>query len=122
MRKLPDFVKIRSSIRDVETFQCVFETLPPRIVFPDASHAATEFFPLRLDTHTGGNLDGIRRQTRDQKMKVNSSADFPVLLTQRPNALAKGNFVPAAQAADEGKEHGEPHAFRQLHTLKCQSA
>src|ERR1039458_6548772 len=64
MRELPHFVEIGSPVRDVEAFQCVFETLPPRIVFPDAGHAATEFFPLRLDTHTGGDLDGIRRQMR----------------------------------------------------------
>src|ERR1019366_9970279 len=105
MRKLPDFVKIRSPIRDVEAFQCVFETLPSRIVFPDAGHAATEFFPLRLQTHTGGDLDGIQRQTRDQKMKVKSSGDFSRLLTQGPHAPAKRNFVPAAQTTDEGEAH-----------------
>src|ERR1039457_5568409 len=105
MRKLPDFVEIRSPIRDVEAFQCVFETLPSRIVFPDAGHAATEFFPLRLQTHTGGDLDGIRRQTRDQKMKVKSSGDFPRFLAQSPDALAKRDFVPAAQAPDERKKH-----------------
>ena len=55
-------------------------------------------------------------------MKVKSSGDFPVFLAQSPDAFAKGDFVPAANAPDEGEEHGQPHAFGQSGTLECQSA
>ena len=75
-----------------------------------------------LITHTCGDLDGIRRQASDQKMKVNSSADLSVLLAQNPHSFTKRDFVPATQAADEGKEHGQANAFRQFDTLEGQSA
>ena len=55
-------------------------------------------------------------------MKVKASGDLSVFLTQSPDALAKGDFVPAAQAPDEDKEHREPHAFRQPGTLESQGA
>src|SRR5580704_14216924 len=55
-------------------------------------------------------------------MKVKSSTDFSRLLAQNPDALAKGDFVPTAQAADEGKEHRHPNAFRQPGTLERQRA
>jgi len=55
-------------------------------------------------------------------VKVKSSGDFAGFLAQSPHALAKRDFVPAAQAPDEGKEHGHAHAFRQPGTLKRQGA